>query len=189
VSLAPDILHPLQPFAPASRGPVRALGASAGNDGDAGLRFRYQLRADPSALRIPAPRPPRQARELWRHTCFEAFVAGAANGRYLELNFSPSTEWAAYSFAGYRTGMTALELDPPGIEVTRSQGELAVVAHVAGPALLRGLSCAKGTKLRIALSAVIEDGNGGISYWALRHAPGKPDFHHAEGFVIEVTTP
>jgi len=35
------------------------------------------------------------------------------------------------------------------------------------------------------LSAVIEDISGGTSYWALAHPPGKPDFHHADGFALE----
>jgi hypothetical protein len=40
--------------------------------------------------------------------------------------------------------------------------------------------------LRIALAAVIEDDNGRLSYWALRHSPGKPDFHHPDGFALKV---
>jgi hypothetical protein len=32
---------------------------------------------------------------------------------------------------------------------------------------------------------VIEDQSGGVSYWALAHPPGKPDFHHADGFALE----
>lgn len=188
MSASPDKLCPLQPFAPASRGPVRALAASASR-GDTGLRFRYVLEGDLGALRIPALRTPRRAGELWQHTCFEAFVAVADGGGYLELNFSPSTEWAAYGFAGYRAGRTDVVLpDPPRIAVTRSQGDLVVDAQVGGAVLPQAWR-ATAAKLRIALSAVIEDGSGGISYWALRHAPGKPDFHHADGFCIEVTTP
>ena len=38
---------------------------------------------------------------------------------------------------------------------------------------------------RIGLSAVIEEANGRISYWALAHPPGKPDFHHADCFALE----
>jgi hypothetical protein len=38
---------------------------------------------------------------------------------------------------------------------------------------------------RLGLSAVIEDANGGMSYWALTHPPGKPDFHHADAFACE----
>ena len=33
-------------------------------------------------------------------------------------------------------------------------------------------------RLQLALAAVVEDEDGRLSYWALRHAPGKPDFHH-----------
>ena len=39
---------------------------------------------------------------------------------------------------------------------------------------------------RLALTAVIEETGGAKSYWALKHAPGKPDFHHADGFVLEL---
>ncbi len=38
--------------------------------------------------------------------------------------------------------------------------------------------------LELALSAVIEQRDGGLSYWALRHAPGQPDFHHPDGFAL-----
>ena len=38
--------------------------------------------------------------------------------------------------------------------------------------------------LRIGLSVVVEAEN--ISYWALRHAPGKPDFHHPDAFALEL---
>ena len=40
---------------------------------------------------------------------------------------------------------------------------------------------------RFGLAAVIEETNGRRSYWALAHPPGKPDFHHADGFALEVT--
>ena len=35
-------------------------------------------------------------------------------------------------------------------------------------------------------SYVIEEEDGTISYWALRHAAGKPDFHHPDGFAMEL---
>jgi hypothetical protein len=40
--------------------------------------------------------------------------------------------------------------------------------------------------LQLALSTVIEDARGTLSYWALTHPPGKPDFHHRDAFVLEV---
>jgi len=45
----------------------------------------------------------------------------------------------------------------------------------------------EGLDLKLALSAVVEDDSGRLAYWALKHAPGKPDFHHPDGFVLELT--
>jgi hypothetical protein len=177
VPASSPILHALIPFAASTE--VRALRASAEREGDGSLTFHYVLDANLNGLRIPSVRAPRQADELWKHTCFEAFIARSDG--YFELNFSPSTEWAAYSFEGYRNGMTPVALaSAPRIEVTRGTSQLSIEARVG----MRRLS--PDAKLRIALSAVIEDDSGSVSYWALKHAPGKPDFHHSSGFILEV---
>jgi hypothetical protein len=33
---------------------------------------------------------------------------------------------------------------------------------------------------------VIEDADGSLSYWALAHPPGRPDFHHTEAFALDL---
>jgi len=33
---------------------------------------------------------------------------------------------------------------------------------------------------------VIEETSGRLSYWALAHPSGKPDFHHADCFACEI---
>ena len=43
--------------------------------------------------------------------------------------------------------------------------------------------------LHLALAAVIEAEDGQLSYWALKHPRGKPDFHRAAGFVASVRSP
>ena len=43
--------------------------------------------------------------------------------------------------------------------------------------------------LRLGLSAVIEATDGSLSYWALRHPPGKPDFHHIDAFDLQLDRP
>ncbi len=48
---------------------------------------------------------------------------------------------------------------------------------------------APGRLLRLALSAVVEDREGRLSYWAMRHPPGRPDFHHPEGFALALELP
>jgi hypothetical protein len=56
--------------------------------------------------------------------------------------------------------------------------------HLAGLASLRDAPV-----LHLALAAVIEDHRGQLSYWALEHPVGKPDFHHPDGFTIELRAP
>jgi hypothetical protein len=62
----------------------------------------FRLDADRERVRIPPRRKPRFADGLWRHTCFEVFVAKKGARAYREYNFSPSGEWAAYAFSSYR---------------------------------------------------------------------------------------
>ena len=61
----------------------------------AALTLRYVLSGHIADLAIPAPAPSRRADELWRHTCFEAFLRpedGPEHGEaYFELNLAPST--------------------------------------------------------------------------------------------------
>ena len=188
VSAAPHTTHSLSPFVPSGTGSVRELAANAARENGAVLRFDYSLDASPGRIRIPPRRPSLQTDELWKHTCFEAFIAPATGGdEYRELNFAPSTEWAAYAFTSYRKGMTRLALPvAPRIEVSEAGSQLTVQSRIGIAGLLPESWRVPGTKLRIALAAVIEDDGGNVSYWALRHAPDKPDFHHSAGFILEV---
>ena len=144
------------------------------------LVLQYTVTGDIRNLRIPPVASPERASELWKHTCFEAFVRTSPGPNYIELNFSPSTQWAAYEFSDYRTGMTtALQVSSPRIDieafedrfVLRAQSELSSLSHAPW---------------RLALSGVVEEADGQISYWALTHAQGKPDFHNAQSFLFEL---
>jgi hypothetical protein len=163
--------HPASPCAA-----LRGIEASVTRSSDGGLQLAYRLEGDLDRLRIPAPRPPRAAERLWQHTCCELFIGDAAGPGYREFNFSPSGEWAAYRFTGYREG-ALLEAPDPRIRIERAADRLELAARI-------GLH-RKG-KMRIGLSAVIEEIDGTLSYWALRHAPGKPDFHHRDAFALEL---
>jgi hypothetical protein len=163
---------------------VRRLGVQLRAEEPGILVFRYSLDADMSRVRIPPSGAGGRADALWKHTCFEAFVAPADAPGYHEFNFSPSLDWAIYRFSAYREGMAPAEVGrDPEISVRRDDDglELRSTVHLGRLADLRGAR-----HLRIALAAVIEDGNGRLSYWGLRHPPGKPDFHHPDGFALEV---
>jgi hypothetical protein len=162
---------------------VWSIAAEAQFSAGATLSCRYTLQADMARLRLPRTGVSRRADGLWRHTCFEAFVSAPETRAYYEFNFSPALDWAAYRFEDYRRGMSAANLaQAPGLQVRRSSEglELAATVHLAGIPL--GSSPA----LRVALAAVIEEQNGRLAYWALRHPPGNPDFHHPESFTLEL---
>ena len=103
---------------------------------------------------------------------------------YYEFNFAPSTQWAAYRFSSYRSGMrVAAEISAPLIEVQSSPDCYTLQASLE----LDRLSGLPGDALwRLGLSAVIEDTSGRKSYWALAHPPGKPDFHHSDCFAHRI---
>lgn len=159
------------------------------------LEFTYAIEGDLGRVRWPRPTAPRRAHGLWTHTCLEAFVTADRQGGYLELNFSPSGEWACYAFTRYRQGMAAVNgMVPPAITVTAG----APTALAAGPSStpreppwvlatevrLDGLT--GGTPILLGLAAVIEDLDGRLSYWALRHPANAPDFHHPDAFTMRI---
>jgi hypothetical protein len=152
--------------------------------GEAGaVVFRYVLRAEIPRVRIPPPQSAHRADGLWKHTCFEAFIMAAGTAGYYEFNFAPSGRWAIYRFNAYRDGMSPADVAAPPVICVRRFGE-----HLELDATVRlhDLPALHGARsLRLALSAVIEEDNGTLSYWALKHAPGKPDFHHPDSFVLE----
>ena len=147
----------------------------------AGLyRLRYRVLGSTSGLRIPERMNPERRHELWRHTCFEVFVM-EPDGSYYEFNFSPSTQWAVYRFDGYRRAMTEPSFpSAPRINLAVTPDSLVLDATID---VQRLLDPEARSRARISLAAVIEDRDGRLSYWALAHPPGKPDFHHPDGFI------
>ena len=143
------------------------------------LALTYRLTGTTAGLVLPARAAPERTDELWRHSCFEAFVMPKGGTGYFEVNLAPSTQWAAYRFDAYRQGMAPAQGDP-GVEVTLGAQSLELRA-------VGRLAEAASAPWRVGISAVIEEAGGRISYWALAHPPGRPDFHHDAGFVVELS--
>jgi hypothetical protein len=143
------------------------------------LVLRYALTGPTGELRLPEPAAADRRDGLWRHTCFEAFIRDPAGG-YLELNLAPSSEWAAYRFDGYREGMREAAA-APAITAAGDAMQYELLAEVD----LTGLGLPD-TPWTLGLTAVLEDREGRISYWAFRHPAGKADFHHPDSFALEL---
>src|ERR1700680_616682 len=86
------------------------------------LVLSYLVTGSIGDVRIPPAVAAARTDELWRHTCFEAFVRTSPGPGYYEFNFAPSTQWAAYRFDSYRSGIrAATEISAPRIEVRSSR--------------------------------------------------------------------
>lgn len=144
------------------------------------LRLVYKLQGDLRAVRIPAQATPQRVDDLWKHTCFELFVADDLTSAYDEFNFSPSGCWAAYQFVDYRQGAQNMQTTAPAL-AWRSQAQPAEL-EVHWPQPIGGL-LASGDSRPIGLSAVLEGDQGELTYWSLAHPTIKPDFHQRAGFI------
>jgi hypothetical protein len=149
------------------------------------LILSYFVTGNISDMRVPPVAAAVRTEELWRHTCFEAFVCASSAAGYYEFNFAPSTQWAAYRFSGYRSGMrVATEISAPRIDVQSSPESYTLRASLE---LDRLSSLPRDARWRLGLSALLEETSGRQSHWALAHPPGKADFHHADCFVCEIS--
>jgi hypothetical protein len=147
------------------------------------LVLRYAVTGKLGDLRLPPMAAPARGHELWQHSCFEAFLRAGPGASYYEFNFSPSLQWAAYGFDGYRSGMrVAHEIGALHIEVQSDATQYELQAMLE---LDRLPDVPIDALWHLGLSAVIEDARG-KSYWALAHPPGKPDFHHPDCFALEL---
>lgn len=163
---------------------IHAVAVQATRTSEGKLSLHYSLSGVLSAVRIPAPGLARLGWKLWRHTCCELFVREQGYAAYHEFNCSPSGEWAAYAFGKYRDGVTLTDGDlNPQIAVQSSDTRFDLYALVD---LSRVSPAYRRARLEIGLAVIIEEQSGGLSYWALRHAAGKPDFHHPTAFALEL---
>ena len=169
---------------PASRSlPIAQIEVEVGRPTANRLVLSYMLTGTIREICIPPVKTMARSDKLWQQTCFEAFVRAPQHAGYYEFNFSPSTQWAAYHFSGYRSGMSpATEVEVVAIEVQSSLDGYTM--HVSLE--LHGLPELLNGPWHLGLSAIVEDATGAKSYWALAHPPGKPDFHQADCFTLEL---
>ena len=166
---------------------VRAIRVLVRRAAGTQLDITYRLDGDIPRIRIPSPATPQVAPPLWQHTCFEAFVAVDGWALYHEFNFAPSGECAVHAFRGYRDAVPlASEIPPMRIAVRVSDQRLELETCVR----LESLSAShRYSALRLGLSAVVEAGDGTLSYWALQHGAARPDFHDANTFALRLEVP
>jgi GAF domain-containing protein len=170
------VRHPLVPWP----GPELSIAAACiVNDSGAGL-CRFELVGELDAIVVPATGAPARVDGLWRHTCFELFVAQRGAAAYREFNFAPSGEWAAYAFADYRAPAPLPAVPAPVIRIEATGGRLALTA-LLGPG---SWPAPEAGPLEAGLAAVLEARGGALGYFALGHPAERPDFHDRRAFAL-----
>lgn len=148
-------------------GPIRAVTATLTATFE-GCEAEFRLDGHIPAIVLPQPTAPERMDNLWKTTCFEIFWQPLGDTYYREFNLSPSGRWAAYDFDSFREGMR----DAP-------VGSIAIAcSHDDEGVLLRARIAADlPSPAQVALNAIVEHPDGGMQFWALAFAPGKPEFH------------
>lgn len=153
------------------------------------LTLEFQLtsdeRCEQQAILWPAQSDTPQRRDgLWQHTCLEWFVGRSGDETYWEYNLCPNGDWNVYALEGYRQGLTP---DPhySALPMARSGGGGITCFKVTAP-LPEALQAAGALELELAVTAVVEQGSGVLSYWALDHGSVEADFHRREGFLLRI---
>ncbi|HEY9727386.1 MAG TPA: DOMON-like domain-containing protein [Chroococcales cyanobacterium] len=147
------------------------------------LHLDYTLSGNLKEVLIAAPSEiPTRKHELWQETCFEFFLGINNSEQYWEFNLSPAGHWNVYRFDGYRQGMQeeiAFSALPFSVE---DKGDYFAIA--LGVDLDKIVS--PNQVLDVAITTVIKQRDGEVSYWALTHRGTEADFHLRESFVIEL---
>lgn len=157
------------------------------------LELEYRIRGGVGTLRWPlAAVEPERRDGLWRHSCAELFVSEPGGAGYREFNFSPSGHWASYEFNGYRSGMRSHEWAgaAPRCALAASVATAGTVVlsvileraalPAARAAEVPAMPSSFASRLAVGPTVVLEALDGSFSFWALRHPPGRPDFHHPD---------
>ncbi|MFA5989202.1 MAG: DOMON-like domain-containing protein [Sphingomonas sp.] len=180
-------LHPHPNFPPRAKLVVKAGPGARRARGH--MPLCYQVYGDIDQIRWPDAALEGRVDRLWEHSCFEVFLAveGAGPG-YLEMNFAPGRQWAAYAFDSYRAGMA----DDLCVDIARMDWVVRPqlsVPRVEMHVLAMLPDRFESADIAMGLSLVIEELGGTKSYWALAHAPGSPDFHNRDCFTARLPAP
>jgi hypothetical protein len=126
---------------------------------------------------ISSENPAQRRHELWKTTCFEAFVKPLGQQNYWEINLSPQNQWNVYEFDDYRNPTPPHEAKGWSlVDMKTLPGEL--VARIKS-------DLSSKQNLRVGLTCVLENKTGEKSYWALKHGLTQPDFHDQSCFLLE----
>ncbi|MEH2305825.1 DOMON-like domain-containing protein [Nostoc sp.] len=172
----------LQPFPSTESLPNLKIAGNISRNGNQ-FAIHYLLEGDLKEIAIAQPsNTSSRKHELWKDTCFEFFLGIKYSQQYWEFNLSPSGHWNVYRLDGYRQGMqeeTAFENLP--FNVQNQSDSLALALNVDLDKII-----SMEQAIEVAITSVIKDRDGEVTYWALTHRGKEADFHLRDSFIIEL---
>ena len=144
------------------------------------LKIEYLLTGEIDTIIIP-PLKAEDDRlfDLWNHTCFEIFLGIKDTPEYWEFNLSPTSDWNVFHFLKYRHNIVEeVNFNFLPATIVREKGCLKLALEVELDKII-----SPNINLEIGITAVIE-GQYQISYWTLKHAATKADFHDRDTFSV-----
>jgi hypothetical protein len=147
------------------------------------LTLDYKLLGNLVEIEIASPSQiPKRKHELWQETCFEFFLGVTNSPCYWEFNLSPSGDWNVYHFHDYRQEMqeeTAFTSLP--LTIHQQSESLSLSLNLDLEAIIAAEKI-----LDVAITTVIKQCAGHITYWALTHCGAEADFHQRDSFLIKL---
>ncbi|MCE3010142.1 MAG: hypothetical protein LW875_05980 [Proteobacteria bacterium] len=114
--------------------------------------------------------------ELWKHTCFEAFLRPSGLNQYFEVNISPGLGWNVYEFESYRAPQPPRESEALVPEKILWK-DCVLEAHFRH-------SWTTGISLEASLCSILKISDQTF-YFSQKHEGQKPDFHQPESFSLK----
>ena len=147
------------------------------------LQIKYLLVGNLAAIVIPPlSKVPTRQYDLWEHTCLEFFLGLKGFSKYWEFNLSPVGDWNIFRFANYRQGITEdLAFNSLPFNVWQQTDSCQLNLEVDLNQIIDPEE-----NLEIGITAVIENQEHQLSYWALIHSTSKADFHQRDSFIINL---
>jgi hypothetical protein len=172
----------LQPFSYNESLPNLKIAGNVARNGNL-LIISYALLGDLKEVAIAETSDnPTRKNELWQDTCFEFFIGIKDSPRYWEFNLSPSGDWNIYGFDGYRQGMQEeVTFTTLPFSVHQSSDCLAIALDIDLDQIVPVEQ-----SIDVAITTVLNYGDGEVSYWALTHQGTEADFHLRDSFIVQL---
>lgn len=142
------------------------------------LDLEKQILGLPESSTIWQPKQVPREDELWKTTCFEAFLNPVGQSLYYEFNFSLKPAWNLYVFDAYRSPQ------PPKVSEEFSLESL-IWQQSHNRIKIQLENKTNFSDFNVGLTAIIEDQDRAKHYFSLKHTEQKPDFHAADSFVLQ----